>query len=74
MQEIIRHKDCTHHDNCEIEIAGQFSDNSFCCYEKEKVSYIKFVSGSIVRVIDKGSLGIDRVLDFINIPYGKDEI
>lgn len=63
MQEIIRHKDCTHHDNCEIEIAGQF-----------KVSYIKFVSGSIVRVIDKGSLGIGRVLDFINIPYGEDEM
>lgn len=74
MQEIIRHKDCTHHDNCEIEIAGQFSDNSFCCYEKEKVNYIKFVSESIVRVIDKGSLGIGRVLDFINIPYGKDEM
>ncbi len=74
MQEIVRYKDYTHHDNCEIEIAGQFSDNSFCCYEKEKVSYIKFVNGSIIRVIDKGGLGIGRVLDFINIPYGKDEM
>ena len=31
VEEVVRCKDCAHHNNCEIEIAGQFGDNSFCC-------------------------------------------
>ena len=32
IKQVVRCKDCRYHNNCEIEIAGQFSDNSYCCY------------------------------------------
>lgn len=36
VEPVIRCKDCIHHHNCEIEIAGMFSDNSFCIYGERK--------------------------------------
>ena len=30
--EIVRCKDCVHHNNCSVEFAGQFNDNGFCSY------------------------------------------
>ena len=36
VEPVVRCKNCIHHNNCEIEIAGMFGDNSFCvCGEKK---------------------------------------
>ena len=36
VNEVVRCKDCIHHNNCEIEVTGQLSDNSFCCRGERK--------------------------------------
>lgn len=43
--EVVRCKDCIHHNNCEIEVAGQFGDNSFCCLGERREHDGKPITG-----------------------------